>query len=72
MKIHKIYLKCFKWKDIKPLNFNLLEKCVSEPKQLSIALKYGRTTHLQLNLLKIKEECGSVLIYTQCASLKHI
>ena len=49
-----------------------LEKCVSEPKQLSIALKYGTTTHLQLNLLKIKEGGVSVLIYTQCASLKHI
>ena len=28
------------------------KKCVSEPKWLSIALTYGMTTHLQLNLLK--------------------
>ena len=43
------------------------EKCVSEPKQLSVALKYGTTTHLQLkllNIIKVKEGGESVLIYT--------
>ena len=41
-------------KFIKPLKIAKfqpnLEKCVSEPKCLSIALKYGTTTHLQLKL----------------------